>query len=142
MENKSFWEWYNETEKEAGSLITAASAAKMLGKTRQYIEKLVNNGRLKKYYYENMPYIGMNEINKEIIKKQDKIKKINKKDNLLFLAKKEEYENRIKEARKNYNKDNSNEDWVEIKKQEEYLKNLEEIASNEEINPYSTGYKI
>lgn len=67
---KDFWTWYTETSKTAGSLVTPSSAGKMLGTSRQYIEKLVAAGRIKKYYFDDLPFIGLNDINIEIIRRK------------------------------------------------------------------------
>jgi hypothetical protein len=71
-EQKNFWEWYVEISEKEGNLVTPATAAKMLGTSRQYIEKLANAKRLKKHCFDNLPFIGMKDINKEIIRRQQK----------------------------------------------------------------------
>lgn len=95
-EEKNFWEWYNETSKTAGSLVTPASAGKMLGTTRQYIEKLATAGRLKKYYFDDLPFIGLNDINAEMIRRKLKIEKENDARKLLKKAQKEQLLDEIK----------------------------------------------
>jgi ApbE superfamily uncharacterized protein (UPF0280 family) len=71
--NIDFWKWYNETAKEqGGSLIPPATAARMIGTTRQYLERLVESGKIKKHYYQDMPFIGMKDINEEIIRRMAK----------------------------------------------------------------------
>lgn len=70
---KNFWEWYQSTAEKEGALVTPSTAAKMLGVKRQYIEKLVFMEYLKKHYYEDLPFIGLNDINKEIIRRQRKL---------------------------------------------------------------------
>lgn len=71
--NIDFWKWYTETAKEqGGSLLAPATAARMIGTTRQYLERLVESGKIKKHYYQDMPFIGMKDINEEIIRRMAK----------------------------------------------------------------------
>ena len=71
--NINFWKWYNETAKEqGGSLVAPATAAKMIGTTRQYLERLIESGKIKKHYFVDMPFIGMKDINEEIIRRMSK----------------------------------------------------------------------
>lgn len=72
----NFLEWFQETTEKAGHLLIPATAAKLLGTTRQYLNRLEEAGRIKKHYYEKQPYIGMNDINKEILRRQNKQKHI------------------------------------------------------------------
>ncbi len=140
MTEKSFWEWYNETEKVTGSLMTPASAAKMLGTTRQYIEKLVNAGRLTKYYYEDLPFIGMNEITKEIARRKERAQKESNPETLLQRARIEQLEAEIDKVRQEYenmmNKDRK------IEKDNDYIAYLEDILAKEKLHPFSTEYKM
>ena len=70
-----FLEWYITKEKEIGSLVTPATAAKMIGVTQQYLDKIVIAGRLTKYYSpDNVPFLGMNEIKQEIARREEKRK--------------------------------------------------------------------
>ena len=80
MEKMSFHEWYIETAQKAGCLVTPANATKMIGCSRQYIEKITKQGRLTKYYYEELPFIGMNEINQLIAKRHAKKARSKKTD--------------------------------------------------------------
>lgn len=75
-EAQIFLEWFTEKEKTVGSLVTPATAAKMIGITPQYLDKIVNAGRLTKHYSpeDNIPFIGMNEIKKEIARREEKRK--------------------------------------------------------------------
>ena len=69
----NFWKWYNETSKEqGGSLVAPATAARMIGTTRQYLERLIETGKIKKHYFQDMPFIGMKDINEEIIRRMSK----------------------------------------------------------------------
>lgn len=43
---KTFWEWYVETSKTAGSLVTPSSAARMVGTSRAYMDKLASTGKI------------------------------------------------------------------------------------------------
>jgi len=71
--NINFWKWYNETAKEqGGSLVAPATAARMIGTTRQYLERLIESGKIKKHYFEDMPFIRMKDINEEIIRRMSK----------------------------------------------------------------------
>ena len=65
-----------EKEKMVGSLVTPATAAKMIGITPQYLDKIVNAGRLTKHYSpeDNIPFIGMNEIKQEIARREERRK--------------------------------------------------------------------
>lgn len=75
MDNEiSFQEWYNKTSEQEGALVTPATASKLLETTPQYLQRLEKQGRIKKHYFDNQPYIGMNDINKEIIKRQSRKK--------------------------------------------------------------------
>lgn len=139
MTEKSFWEWYNETEKVTGSLMTPASAAKMLGTTRQYIEKLVNAGRLTKYYYEDLPFIGMNEITKEIARRKERAQKESNPETLLQRAKIEQLESEIDKVRQEYTNE-----MIKNKETEEtdnYIDYLEKVLAQEKLHPFSTEYK-
>ena len=71
MEQKSFWRWYTENVKTAGPLISAAVAAKLLGTRRQYIQNLIYRKKLTKYTFDNLTFVGLNEINELYIKKQE-----------------------------------------------------------------------
>ena len=75
-EAQIFLEWFTEKEKAVGSLVTPATAAKMIGITPQYLDKIVNAGRLTKHYSpeDNIPFIGMNEIKQEIARREEKRK--------------------------------------------------------------------
>ena len=75
-EAQIFLEWFTEKEKAVGSLVTPATAAKMIGITPQYLDKIVNAGRLTKHYSpgDNIPFIGMNEIKQEITRREEKQK--------------------------------------------------------------------
>ena len=75
-EAQIFLEWFTEKEKTVGSLVTPATAAKMIGITPQYLDKIVNAGRLTKHYSpeDNIPFIGMNEIRQEIARREEKRK--------------------------------------------------------------------
>ncbi len=88
--DKNFIDWYKKTEEETGSLVTPASAAKMIGISRQYLEKIILAGRIKKYYYKDIPFIGMNDINKEYERRKEKIQKENEKETILFKSREEE----------------------------------------------------
>lgn len=70
----NFWQWYTETAEKNGSLVSASMAARMLGTSRQYVDKLVYSGKMKRHVYDKkLTFIGMNDINKEIIKRQEKM---------------------------------------------------------------------
>ena len=79
MKNKkNFWEWYVETSKTAGSLVTPSSAARMIGTSRAYIDKLAATLKIQKYYFHcedgtALPFIGMNDINEVIAKRKRKM---------------------------------------------------------------------
>ena len=76
MENKkSFLEWYQETTDKTGNLVTPKMAADLLDVKKQYIDTLAKTGRLKKHYYGKQPYIGMNDIYKEIVRRKTKKEK-------------------------------------------------------------------
>lgn len=79
-EEKDFQLWYQETSEKAGVLVDTATAARLLQTTQQYLHRLVSEGKIKKYYYENKPFIGMNDINKEIIKRQKKKEQLKKRE--------------------------------------------------------------
>lgn len=75
MEDFSFWKWYTETAEKAGALISYTIAGLMLGTTRQYIQNLVYREKLPTYEYDGMKFIGMNDLQKVIIKRQETILK-------------------------------------------------------------------
>lgn len=90
MEDMSFWKWYTETEKIAGSLVTPTMAGKLLGTTRQYIQNLMYQGKMTKYEYDSMTLVGMNEINQFLAKRQEKILKDPRLKRAVYISAKEE----------------------------------------------------
>lgn len=75
MIDLSFYQWFTETEKTAGSLVIPSHAAKMLGVSRQYMEKIVISGRIKKHYFEDVSFVGMHDINKEMARRFENSRK-------------------------------------------------------------------
>lgn len=72
MEKEDFKNWFERISAKEGTLVVPATAAKLLKTTQPYIHRLEEQGKIKKHYYDNQPYIGMNDINKELIKRQEK----------------------------------------------------------------------
>ena len=68
-QKEDFRSWFERISKTEGHLVTPIMAAQMLEVHKQYIDKLNTLGRIKKHYYDNQPYIGMNDINKELIRR-------------------------------------------------------------------------
>lgn len=81
--NEDFSEWYKKTEKEYGSLITPAMAAKILNITNQHLNRIITSGRIKRYKYENNTYISIKEVEKE---KEYRNNKNTKKDKCIELT--------------------------------------------------------
>lgn len=75
--NEDFSEWYKKTEKECGSLITPAMAAKILNISNQHLNRIIESGRINRLKFENNTYIGMKEIERE--QKRREAKKETKK---------------------------------------------------------------
>lgn len=71
-EKEDFLSWYKKTAEKEGHLITPIMAAQLLEVHKQYIDKLNNLGRVKKHYYGSQPYIGMNDINNELYRREGK----------------------------------------------------------------------
>jgi hypothetical protein len=69
---QDFLEWYKETEKENGSLVTPATAARLLEISTQHLNRIIELGRVKKHYYDKIPYIGMNDIDQEMEHRKQK----------------------------------------------------------------------
>jgi len=147
MTEKSFWEWYNEKEKTTGSLVTPASATKMIGVSRQYVEKLINAGKLKKHYFEDMPFIGMNDINKVIATRNKKIEEENRKDLIWYKAQQEIVKEKIEKIRKRKFEELRKAGMIqgyasEEEEEEEKLRQLESILSEEENSDMPTDHNI
>lgn len=79
---KDFWEWYNEKNKQEGGLVSKTNAARMIGTTKQYVDRLVKNKKLKSHTYDGLEFIGFNEISKEIIRRERRQERI--KDKLKY----------------------------------------------------------
>lgn len=71
-ETEDFKSWFERVSEKEGTLVVPATAAKLLKTTQPYIHRLEEQGKIKKHYYDNQPYIGMNDINKELLKRQEK----------------------------------------------------------------------
>lgn len=146
MEDKTFYEWFNKTEETAGSLVTPASAAKMIGITRQYLERLTKAGEIKKYYYDELPFIGMKDIEKIIAKRKKRIEKENRKDILLQKAYEEELKRKINKIRQQKAKE-EDETFVPIEENENeaynrYINYLEDVLAEEKASPFITNHEI
>ena len=91
---KAFWTWYNETSKTSGALVTPSMAGKMMGTTRQYIQNLIYQEKLTKYEFDGMIFIGMNELNEAIVKRQERILQAAEKKlpRIAYISAKEEKE--------------------------------------------------
>ncbi len=101
MENFSFWKWYTETAEKSGALVSYTIAGIMLGTTRQYIQNLVYREKIPMYEYQGMKFIGLNDLQKIIIKRQEYLE--NRKD-----LKRLVYNSAQKEIK---------EDWDEVEKE-------------------------
>ncbi|MBN2640327.1 MAG: hypothetical protein JXR78_01600 [Victivallales bacterium] len=69
---ENFREWYRKKVKENGNLVTPATAARLLEISTQHLNRIIELGRIKRYYFNNIPYIGMNDINREIVYRYEK----------------------------------------------------------------------
>ena len=96
---KAFWTWYNETSKTSGALVTPSMAGKMMGTTRQYIQNLMYQEKLTKYEFDGMIFIGMNELNEAIVKRQERILQAaeRKLPRIAYISAKEEKEKELEE---------------------------------------------
>lgn len=138
MTEKEFWQWFNEKTKEHGTLVTPATAAKMIGVKRQYIERIVAAGRLTKHYYGELVFIGMNEINAEISRRAKKIEERNKDPKIAEeKAKQEKIIEEIKRIRRNPPQD-PNEELARLKAKTEWL---EEQLKQEKKEAFSSNYQ-
>ena len=77
VENESFADWYFRTTETAGVLMLFKTASMYMEITPQYLNRLVKNRKLKRYCYEKKSFVGMNDINKEIIRRLMKPKNRN-----------------------------------------------------------------
>lgn len=139
MTEKEFWQWFNEKSKEHGTLVTPATAAKMIGVRRQYIEKIVAAGRLTKHYYGELVFIGMNEINAEISRRA---KKIEEKNQNPAIAKEKAKQERIIEQINKIRAENPPEEFSdELERMQEQTEWLEMQLAQEKQRPYSSEYR-
>lgn len=149
---KDFWQWYIETAKTAGALVTPSSASRMIGTSRAYIDKLVNTGKIKKYYFicddgTELPFIGMNDINEIIAKRKKKIEKENDPQILELKAKKERLLDQIEAIqRKKQEAEQENEEMPdelrnqEIENLQDEIEYLERIKQEEETSAEITNF--
>lgn len=144
MENKTFYDWFNKTEETAGSLVTPASAAKMIGITRQYLERLAKAGEIKKYYYDELPFIGMRDIEKIIAKRKKRIEQENRKDILLQKAYEEELKRKINRIRQQKAKEEYDAFAVVDENEEynQYINYLEQVLAEEKASSSITKHEI
>jgi hypothetical protein len=63
---------YREKEKETEGLVNPATAARLLGMTSQHLNRIVQLGRIKKHKYENLTYMGMNDVDAEIKRRSER----------------------------------------------------------------------
>ena len=153
MKNKkNFWEWYVETSKTAGSLVTPSSAARMIGTSRAYMDKLASTGKIQKYYFHcedgiTLPFIGMNDINEIIAKRRKKIEQENDPRILELKAKREKMLDEIesiqrKKQEQQQEAEETPDDVIEeeIEKLEEEIKVLDQKKAEEEASEEITNF--
>ena len=153
MKNKkNFWEWYVETSKTAGSLVTPSSAARMIGTSRAYMDKLASTGKIQKYYFHcedgiTLPFIGMNDINEIIAKRKRKIEQENDPRILELMARREQKLEEIEAIRrKKFEAQQEDEELTDdiandqIQQLEEEIKFLEEKKIEEETTEDLTDF--
>ncbi|MDD5598686.1 MAG: hypothetical protein PHV82_12135 [Victivallaceae bacterium] len=61
-----FFKWYTENAKKHDGLTSPANAAKMIGISTQHLNRIIEMGRINKYYFKKTPFIGLDEIYEEI----------------------------------------------------------------------------
>lgn len=149
---KTFWEWYVETSKTAGSLVTPSSAARMVGTSRAYMDKLASTGKIQKYYFHcedgtALPFIGMNDINEIIAKRKRKIEQENDPRILELLAKREQKLEEIEAIRRKKLEAQQEEEEMpddiandQIQQLEEEIEFLEEKKFEEETTEELTSF--
>ena len=153
MKNKkNFWEWYVETSKTAGSLVTPSSAARMIGTSRAYMDKLASTGKIQKYYFHcedgtTLPFIGMNDINEIIAKRKRKIEQENDPRILELKARREQKLEEIEAIQRKKIEAQQEEEEIpddmvmdEIQQLEEEIKFLEEKKIEEETTENLTNF--
>lgn len=154
MTNKrDFWQWYVETSKTAGSLVTPSSASRMIGTSRAYIDKLASTGKITKYYFHeggiDLPFIGMNDINEIIAKRKKKIEQENDPNILELKARIEQTIEEIeKERNRKYEEQKEAESeempdefaFAQAEKYQEILDNLEDILEKEKNSEEFTDF--
>ena len=75
MKNE-FLEWYKKTENKYGQLITPSTGAKLLGITTQHLNRIIQQGRIKRHIFENKTFISRNEVNEEYDRREEVLKKL------------------------------------------------------------------
>lgn len=153
MKNKKdFWQWYVETSKTAGALVTPSSASRMIGTSRAYIDKLANSDKIKKFYFicedgTELPFIGMNDINEIIAKRRKKIEQENDPRILELKAKREKMLDEIesiqrKKQEQQQEAEETPDDVIEeeIEKLEEEIKFLDQKKAEEEASEEITNF--
>ena len=73
MDQLQFDVWFTEMWLKSGGLISQATAAKMLNKSKGRISQMVKEKKLKLYQYENMLYVSFIEVRE--IAQRDNLKK-------------------------------------------------------------------